>query len=431
MNMLKKILVFPAGSEIGLEVYASLRHCMHFSLIGGISVSDHAEFLYNKTVLLPFIDDDNFIDALNTVIESNEIDAIYPAMDKALFVLGEHASEIKCKVIGSEFESIKICYSKSATYNYFQNFISTPEVYPKLDEVKIFPAFVKPDKGYGSRGVAILKNVEEGEQILKQIEEPLILEYLPGEEYTIDCFTDRNGKLLYAQPRKRSRTRMGISVRTTFYEDQDTSFQSFAHSINQHLKIRGAWFFQLKRDLMEDLKLLEIGLRIAGSSSINRLVGVNLSLLTLYDAFDKDVQINPLKLNPVVDRAFNVKAEINISFDNIFIDFDDCLIVDHSVNSDALSLLFNALNAGKKIFLITRHNKDLNESLIFYRLQNLFDGIFHIGEVEKKSTFIKPKSIFIDDSFAERNEVYTTLGIPVFGVDTIPILNSMISWKKK
>ena len=43
---------------------------------------------------------------------------------------------------------------------------------------------------------------------------PIVCEYLPGEEYTVDCFSDREHGLLFAGARVRRRTRNGISVNT-------------------------------------------------------------------------------------------------------------------------------------------------------------------------------------------------------------------------
>ena len=55
---------------------------------------------------------------------------------------------------------------------------------------------------------------------------------------------------------------------------------------------------------------------------------------------------------------------------------------------------------------------------------NLFDDIIIIDDKStKKSSFIKTRhSIFIDDSFAERKDVFNNCGIPVFSVDAIEVL---------
>ena len=47
---MKKVLVFPCGSEIGLEIYRSLKYNKDFELIGGASVNDHGEFIYENYI---------------------------------------------------------------------------------------------------------------------------------------------------------------------------------------------------------------------------------------------------------------------------------------------------------------------------------------------------------------------------------------------
>ena len=42
------VLVFPCGSEIGLEIHAALRHAKDICLHGASSVSDHGEFVYAR-----------------------------------------------------------------------------------------------------------------------------------------------------------------------------------------------------------------------------------------------------------------------------------------------------------------------------------------------------------------------------------------------
>ena len=58
----KNILVFPCGSEIGLEIYRSLNYSTHLNLFGGNSIKDHGEFVYENYIGdLPFVSDENFV----------------------------------------------------------------------------------------------------------------------------------------------------------------------------------------------------------------------------------------------------------------------------------------------------------------------------------------------------------------------------------
>ena len=69
-------------------------------------------------------------------------------------------------------------------------------------------------------------------------------------------------------------------------------FETLAGRINEALEMRGAWFFQVKENSQRKLVLLEIAPRIAGSMGLVRNQGVNLPLLSLYDAADLDVVIS-------------------------------------------------------------------------------------------------------------------------------------------
>jgi hypothetical protein len=56
-------------------------------------------------------------------------------------------------------------------------------------------------------------------------------------------------------------------------------------------------------------------------------------------------------------------------------------------------------------------------------LESVFDEIIQIDSKEKKSNYIMNKeAIFIDDSFAERKEVFEKLQINVFSIDQIQAL---------
>ncbi|MDB2550834.1 hypothetical protein N9X24_03120 [Rickettsiales bacterium] len=80
--MKKNILIFPAGTEVGLEIERSLRDITHLNIIGANSISDHSEFIYKDIISgLPYIYDKNFLASLNKLIRENKINFIYPAHD--------------------------------------------------------------------------------------------------------------------------------------------------------------------------------------------------------------------------------------------------------------------------------------------------------------------------------------------------------------
>lgn len=418
-----KVLVFPCGSEVGLELFRSLVADTHVELHGASSVSsNHGRHLYaNYTDGLPYIDDPEFIEAMNGVVRSRNIDYLFPAMDSVATVLSAHRERLACKVIGSPGETCRICGSKRTTYARLADTVRVPALYSTLEEVPRWPIFLKPDCGYGSRGTHKVGSPQEARFFLDREPGLLAMEYLPGREYTVDCFTDRHGDLLFAGARERLRVQNGISVHSRPVDGP--LFQELARTINARLSLRGVWFFQVKESDAGELTLLEVAPRVAGTMALYRNLGVNLALLSVFDAMDMDVAIQVNDFTIEIDRALAARFHTDLSYRHVYIDLDDCLICNGLVNTDAAAFLYQCVNRGVAIHLLTRHAGTVAETLRRARLAGLFDEVAHLQSGERKSDFIRhDDAIFIDDSFAERKDVRERKGIPVFAPDAIECL---------
>jgi len=422
----KNILVFPCGSEIALDIHSSVKYSTYFNLIGANSVDDHGKFVYEDYIDgIPFFDDPDFIPRLADIVKERHIDAIYPAMDTIITVTKQHEAELGCRVIASPIETTEICLSKKLTYEKLQDIINTPKVYtPSNIAEEEFPVFAKPIVGYSAKGTMKLNRQKEVDDYLDGKENMLVVEYLPGEEFTVDCFTDRHGNLLFSGARKRNRVSNGISVNTFFADDQK-EFNELARKINSKIEFRGAWFYQVKRNKHGELTLLEIASRLGGSSLLSRAIGVDFALLSLFDAFDYDVSVFRNDYNVVLDRALASKFKTDLVFDSVYCDYDDCLILDKTkVNTELVMFLYKCLNEKKQIFLLSKHeHTDLIDELRKFRLDQLFDEIIHIEPKEDKTKYITAsRPVFIDDSNAERLNVKNKLNIPVFSPEMIDVL---------
>lgn len=421
-----RILVFPCGSEIGLEIFRSLKYSMHVELIGANSLDDHGKFLYENYIGgLPFIESERLIPELKKIIKYNLIDAIYPTMDKVIWKLKINEDLLGCKIISSPNETTEICLSKKSTYNFFLDKIKVPIVYKSVNFIDKYPVFIKPDIGYGTRDTCKANNVRELESFFeKRVEaDYIIAEFLSGEEYTVDCFTDRFGKLRFSGPRVRKRVNNGISVNTIPVKDNIDLFEDMANKINNAVKFQGAWFYQTKKDCNGELTLLEIACRLGGSSALYRGMGINFALLSVYDAFGIDVEIVANEYYIELDRALDLKYRIDINYSNVYVDLDDCLIINGKLNNELVAFLYQALNNEKLIILISKHEGNLKDVLKKFRLNNLFDKIIHISKEDKKYKYVQDNDgIFIDDSFSERKEIFEKIGMPVFSPDMIEVL---------
>jgi hypothetical protein len=421
--MAKNVLVFPCGSEIGLEIHRSVRYSIHFNLFGASSADDHGGFAYERYIGgVPYVYDPDFLDALNRVIDEHRIDFIMPAHDSVLLKVAQEKARgaLHCEVVTSPVATCEIARSKRATYQALSGIVPVPAVYD-VPGPGDFPVFLKPDVGQGSKGTYKAERPEEVE--FHRIKDPslLILEYLPGREYTVDCFTDRHGRLLFCQGRERGRIAGGISVRASRVADERV--EQLGKAINGALDFRGAWFFQVKENWTGDLVLLEVAPRIAGTMALARCLGVNLPLLSLFDANDVDVEIFANDHDLVLDRALGNRFRHNIDYRHVYLDFDDLVCADEKLNPMVMAFIFQCLNKKVSVHLITRHQAELETTLGRYRLGALFDEVIWIRNGEGKELHIKERdAIFIDDSYAERKRVHEACGIPVFDAHMIEAL---------
>jgi predicted ATP-grasp superfamily ATP-dependent carboligase len=426
--MKKRVLVYPCGTEIGLEIYRSVCNSIHFELIGGSSTKDHGSFVYKERINdLPFITDDSDEDEIklfNELIKNCNIDYIYPAMDGVLFKFAQYKYLFSSTVIAPSYDVAKITRSKNLTYDVLADAVAIPKRYQTIDSVEEFPVFVKPDVGQGSVGAKkINTQVALQEYCSQTTKKTVVSEYLEGEEYTVDCFTNANGELIYANGRQRNRIKNGISVNCV--EKIDNRFYDMARSINDRIKNVGGWFFQVKENSQHAYVLMEVSSRIAGTSAFCRCMGVNLPLLTLF-TFAGNI-IDSVEINTYnsfeLDRALYNGFKIDMEYDTVYVDFDDTIYIDGKINTQLICYLFQCLNNHIALILITKHQENIYDKLKKLRILDLFDEILHIEKNEDKYKYIKKKNaIFIDDSFHERLKIKQEHDINVFDTHMIECL---------
>ncbi len=440
---MKNVLVFPCGSEIGLEINNALKYSKDFRLFGGSSVDDHGKFVYENYIPnIPFIDDENLCSFLNETIEKYNIDLIYPAHDDVVLKLSEIKDKLNAHVVVSNDKTCDICRSKSKSYVFFKDYDFIPKMYEiskdDFDTVENeknvetltkdeFPIFLKPDIGQGAKGVAIANNVNDLKHHFIENPSLIAVEYLPNEEYTVDCFSSK-GELLYCEKRERIRVKDGISVNAMTVKTED-KIKEIARIINSKLTFNGAWFFQLKKDKNNQYKLLEIAPRIAGTMALHRNTGVNFPLLTLYSHLGIDVNIIFNNNNLIIDRALTNRFTYDIDYKRVYLDFDDTLFVKGKINTYLMMFLYQCVNENKEIILITKHAQNIYKTLKELKIDlNLFNEIISLTKNDEKYKFIDTTipSIFIDDSFSERLSIVNKVNIPVFDLDAI---ESLINWR--
>lgn len=418
------VLVFPAGEVNSVELHDALATCVNIDLYGASSADKHGEYIFRNYISgLPMVYEDNFFEEFNKIINTYNIDIVFPTHDTVAKIFAENRDKLNAKVIAADKETAEICRDKARTYHMFGDEKFCPKIYSQISS---FPVFIKPIEGQGAVGTKLIKGPQDVPSEL-DFSKYVICEYLPGEEYTVDCFTDKSGTLKAILPRNRGRLLAGITVSSTDIEDSG-EFQEIAHSINQKLKFRGLWWFQVKRDHNGDLKLLEISTRCAGTMCMARAMGVNLPLLSVYDAMGWEIEVMPNPYHIVMDRTLISRYKISYFYNTVYFDFDDTLIINEKIHLPSIWFLYQCKNQNKTVILLTKHISDIYEDLKKYHIdQGIFDKIIGIAPEDSKSDYIAPEhAIFIDNAYSERKDVYKKHNIPVFDVDAIEVL---MNWR--
>lgn len=412
------VLVFPAGEINSVELHDALATCVNINLMGASSKERHGKYVFaDYTPNLPLISDADFFEKFNEFLVSKRVDVIFPTHDTVATFFADNLDKIRAKVIVADQKTAAVCRDKKLAYELFSDCGFVPRLYHGDFR---FPVFIKPRDGQGAVGARLVK---EEKMLPLDLDQYVVCEYLPGEEYTVDCLTDRNGCLAVVSPRSRQRILGGVCTAGRVEKLTD-EIKSIAETINRRLVFKGLWFFQIKQDAVGKWKLLEISTRCAGTMCLTRARGLNLPLLSVYVAMGYDISVHPNECAITMDRTLISRYTIDYFYRTVYFDFDDTLIVRGKVNLKAIWFLYQCQNAGKRVVLLTKHANEIYQSMRKYKIdKSLFDEIVHIGMEDEKSKYVNPEgAIFIDNAFQEREDVRTAHHIPVFDVDGIEVL---------
>ena len=373
------VLVFPCGTEIGLEVARSLRFAPEFELVGASSpVSNHGPCVCRRyREDMPFVTDPGFVDKLNAVIAAEGIGLVFPAHDDATVNLSRLRAQINAPLVAPAADTCALCRSKRNTYAALAGKVPVPAVLDAASDALPFPVFLKPDSSQASRGTALAGNREELAWHLRRDPSLLVLEYLPGREYTVDCFTDRRGALRYVGARERLRIAGGISTDTRLVRRPE--LDAMAAAIHRALSLRGAWYFQAREDASGTPALLEVAARVGGSMGLHRALGVNLPLLAARDALDRDVDIAPMAGEMRMDRALDCCYAPALSPTRVILDADTALFLsDGNPNPWMVAFIVQCRNRGVPVAAVSARPEPMHGRLAGCGLAGLVNALSEI-----------------------------------------------------
>lgn len=225
------VLVLSAGRRV--ELIKCFKRAADKLKISGsvvaVDCSQTAPALYfaDKFRLVPRIDSGRYVEAVIDVCNEENISLIVPTIDTELLLLAENKEKIEnetsAKLLVSDLPVINVCRNKLNTQRYMEEHgFKVPHLYTK-EELKgaglKFPLFVKPIDGSSSIDAYKANDLTELNAILTLVKNPMVQDYMEGEEYTIDVFLDFAGNIITMVPRLRMATRSGEIAKGRIVKD--------------------------------------------------------------------------------------------------------------------------------------------------------------------------------------------------------------------
>ncbi len=264
--------------------------------------------------VIPPAGDPAFIDTVLALCREKNIHIVLPLVTKELIPLSQHINEFElagAKLLVSPVSSLEIANDKSRLYQFLQwrgmdvpdfHVVETIQQFETAAGELGYPGKTicfKPSISNGSRGFRIISTTMDEHYLLfnekpsstyisytdavrilssKPFPELLVSEYLPGEEYSVDCLAN-HGKTIITVPRLRKKMINGISVEGAFIKDE--SITSYCTQIIHELQLHGNIGIQVKRSAAGKFLILEINPRVQGTISAGLGASINLPVLAI------------------------------------------------------------------------------------------------------------------------------------------------------
>jgi len=269
--------------------------------------------LVDRHTTVPAGGDDEYIPAMTGLADRHDADVVLPLTTAELQPLARNRDAFDATVMVSEADALATANDKGRLYDFLdtEGFDAAP-AFRRVDAMESFvdavhelgypdrPVCFKRPVASGMRGFRVLEpetdrleslleekpttavtTLEEVRPVLAEADEfpeLVVMEYLPGEEYSVDVLAlgRETGPVV---PRSRSETRAGITFRGTVEPRRDLI--TAADSISRELGLEYNINIQFKYDAEGTPKVIEINPRVAGTIVMCVGAGVNLPYLAV------------------------------------------------------------------------------------------------------------------------------------------------------
>ena len=239
-------------------------------------------------VLVPMARTEQYIPALLEQVKKHNVKLLVPLTDIDLIQLSERRKDFErlgCTMMIGSQEAIQSCSNKLNFHDFLAkaglhtvNTLSLED----FNKKPFFPCFVKPIQGSAGIGSTVIRHEKDLHSHIEMYGQKLLIqEYLNGQEFTVDIYRSRDGKVRCVVPRQRLAVRSGEVEKGITVEDAQV-FEAAAKLGGMIDGLWGVFCCQCRRMAPDQPPcFFEINPRFGGGAPLSIAAGANLPLYLL------------------------------------------------------------------------------------------------------------------------------------------------------
>ncbi len=222
----------------------------------------------HRYALVPRVDDPEYLPALRDLVRAHDVRLIVPLSDIDHLLLARRRDEVKpAIVLLPDADVVERIGDKYFTHGVLEElgFASPGTWLPdELPDRIDFPVLVKARHGFGSRNIYRATTREELDfHLARTPVDSMVQEVCPGEEFSVDAFSDLEGRCLNAIPRTMIESRGGESIKGMTIRDSELI--ELGRAVAEALPLRGPANIQCFRGPDGVCRVTDINPRFGGA----------------------------------------------------------------------------------------------------------------------------------------------------------------------
>lgn len=248
------------------------------------------------------------IDDFISYCYAKNIKYIIPTRDADVLYFSNYKDKLLSNGIylfSADKDTVEKCFDKLKFYTESKNNMIIP-TYTNLQDFYSSRVVVKERFGSSSDNIAINVDRTTALRFAQTLKDPIFQPYIPGKEFSIDSYVNKDGKCIASIVRSRDVVKNGESQITTAMEDSEMS--TLIASFIEDLNIYGHSVTQvIKND--DNFNIIECNSRFGGASTLSYEMGLESFYWFLLEVDNKEIKFKPknIKLKQVrfaEDRYF-------------------------------------------------------------------------------------------------------------------------------